>query len=250
MTGHKIPVFVGPSLDRGDRQGDEFDWRPPAQAGDLLALIERPPPRVCLIDGLFDRCAAPWHKEILLLMAAGTQVLGAASMGALRACELDRFGMVGVGVIYQAYRGGRLVGDDEVALVHATARLGWAPLSVPMVEMRATLVRGCRAGLLSPRLARRLRQHLHAIHYEERDWPAMEDRCLDLGLGDRASFRAIAAGHVRLKRSDALSCLRVARSAEIARPAAVPPPPTVFIRRLAREIGVEPALDRALRGAR
>ena len=48
-------------------------------------------------------------------MAAGTQVFGAASMGALRAAELAPFGMIGVGAIFAAYRDGRLTGDDEVA---------------------------------------------------------------------------------------------------------------------------------------
>ena len=45
-----------------------------------------------------------------------------ASLGALRAAELDRFGMEGVGEIYAHYRDGRLTSDAEVALMHLSPR--------------------------------------------------------------------------------------------------------------------------------
>ena len=43
----------------------------------------------------------------------GVHVFGAASMGALRAAELDGFGMRGIGRIYAAYRDGYWPGYDE-----------------------------------------------------------------------------------------------------------------------------------------
>lgn len=236
---HPIPVFAGPSLTADDRRRAGFDWRPPAAAGDLIALLDEPPPSLCLIDGYFDRCAAPWHKEILLLMAAGTRVLGAASMGALRAAELERFGMTGIGAIFRAYREGRLTGDDEVALVHAPERLRWTPLSVPMVEVRATLVRACREGLVDPPTARRIRDAVHAIHFDSRDWPAMEQRCEATGVAGGGLLRRLAKMHVPLKRLDALQCLDAAlRGERTTRPAAVVPV-THFIAELARQRGVD-----------
>ena len=80
-----------------------------------------------LIDGLFDASPAVRHKELLQLMARGVPVIGAASMGALRAAELAPFGMIGVGRIFTAYAAGALVGDDEVALLHGPEELGWTP---------------------------------------------------------------------------------------------------------------------------
>lgn len=234
-----IPVFAGPSLSTIDRQGERFSWRGPAAAGDLIALLDDPPQQLCLIDGYFDHCAAPWHKEILLLMATGTRVLGAASMGAMRAAELAPFGMTGVGTIFAAYRHGRLTGDDEVALIHATERLNWAPLTVPMVEVRATLARACRARLLNPPLARRIRDVVHDLHFDSRDWPAMERICVDAGLLGAEHFRQLASAHVPLKRIDALQCLAEAlRTPEDSR-RPVEPPRTYFIRELARQRGVE-----------
>jgi hypothetical protein len=237
MSAAPIPVFAGPSLPPAMRPPGPFDWRAPAAAGDLLAFAERPPERLCLIDGLFGACPAPWHKELLLLMARGTRIFGAASMGALRAAELDRFGMIGVGAIYRAYRDGRLTGDDEVALVHATARLGWAPLSVPMVEVRATLAAACQARLLAVATARLVRERVHDIPFEERDWPAMALACSADGLLDADTCRRLAALHVPLKRRDALACLAQALRQTEFPPTPVEPPRTCFLEALARETG-------------
>ena len=232
-------VFAGPSLPVAMRPNGPFEWLPPAIAGDLLAWIDRPPARLCLIDGLFDSCPAPWHKELLLLMARGTIVFGAASMGALRAAELHMFGMIGIGAIFRAYRDRRLHGDDEVALLHATAQLDWAPLTVPMVEVRATLAAACRAGLIDPPLARLVRAAVRDIYFGDRDWPMMERTCLAERLLDLATFRRLAAMHVPLKRQDALECLAAAEGwSQPPRPCP-PPPDTCFIRRLAQEVGAK-----------
>jgi hypothetical protein len=239
-----IPVFAGPSLPpECRRNGKMFDWRPPAAAGDLLALLDRPPARLCLIDGFFDSCPAPWHKELLLLMSAGTIVFGASSMGALRAAELDRLGMIGVGAIYRAYRDGLLTGDDEVALVHAPERLGWAPLTVPMVEMRATLLAASRVRLISTAVARRLRDLVHDIHFDSRDWPLMRTGCVGSGLVDAETFARLESMHVPLKRIDALACLE-AVSSGVAATAIPPPPRTCFIAALQAGLAASPRASR------
>lgn len=238
MTGRRTIVFAGPSLRPGDRLRPDIEWRPPATAGDLLATLDDPPAAICLIDGLFDSFATPWHKELLLVMARGIRLFGAASMGALRAAELHRHGMAGVGAIFEAYRDGRLSGDDEVALAHATHRLSWAPLTVPMVEVRATLWRACRVRLIAPQQARAIRAIVHDIHYEDRDWPAMEERCTAVRAIGRNDFRRLANMHVELKRADALRCLDVAAACDRVH-AAPAPPITCFTRELGRQRGLE-----------
>jgi hypothetical protein len=225
-----IAVFAGPSLPAAFRPADPvFDWHPPAIAGDLLALAERPPEAVCLIDGYFDLRPAPWHKEILRLMERGVRVIGGASIGALRAAELDRFGMVGAGAIYRAFRDGRLTGDDEVALVHAPEEMDWAALSVPMVEVRATLVAARRAGLIDAHSARNIRAIAHDVYFAERNWPV-------IAKASRTPMDQIASLHVPLKRLDALACLDVARIATLSS-SAPQTPWTCFMDELARETG-------------
>jgi hypothetical protein len=240
-----IPIFAGPSL-WGCELPETFEWRPPARAGDLIGLLDDPPERLCLIDGLFDACAAPWHKELLLLMAAGTRIYGAASMGALRAAELDQFGMTGVGAVYEAYRDGLLDGDDEVALVHGPERWGWKPLTVPMVEVRATLISACRAGLLQHERARLVRRCAHDIHYDRRDWRAIEQECVGRKLLTMSEAQALQLMHVPLKQLDALLCVQAALQHDKAdvRPT---PPITIFIRELASSQAVASALPQAPR---
>lgn len=223
-------VFAGPSLPKQlRRRWSHIDWRAPAVAGDLLALVEEAPAKVLLIDGLFDEVAAVMHKEALALMAAGTRLYGASSMGALRAAELAAFGMVPLGHIAAAYCSGLLTGDDEVALVHGNARIGWKAVSVPMVEVRATLVAAVRDGLLEPALARRLRTAFHDIHYVDREWTIMARVAEPIAPGITA---VLEQRHRRLKEEDAVVAVEAALAD---RKGHAPPPPlpeTLFFQRL------------------
>ena len=122
----KVVVFAGPSLPIADRPPyEDFIWRPPVQAGDMFGLCDAHPRAVLILDGFFDERPAVRHKEILSLISEGVPVLGASSMGALRAAELHEFGMIGVGHIFNAYATGRIEGDDDVALVHGFGFPAW-----------------------------------------------------------------------------------------------------------------------------
>lgn len=164
----EVHVFAGPSLYGAARTG-EVVWHPPAAAGDMLALADDKRKTVVLIDGLFGASRSPWHKEILILLAHGITVIGAASMGALRAAELDRFGVVGVGAIYRAYARGTLVADDAVALLHAPAALGHRPLTIAEVDFRALLCHFVRERAVLPAQARAALVDIIATHYTRRD---------------------------------------------------------------------------------
>jgi hypothetical protein len=110
-------IFVGPSLYgcQVDYQPEER-WIPPARCGDILETCrQNKPSQIVLIDGVFYQDLAVWHKEILYALLQGVTVIGAASMGALRAAELDRYGMIGIGKIYQMYREGEE--DDSLVMV-------------------------------------------------------------------------------------------------------------------------------------
>jgi hypothetical protein len=243
MSRPALVIFAGPSLPPALRTADpRFGWAPPAMSGDLIRLLEDPPRSVCLIDGYFDSTPSVWHKEILLLMEAGVAIFGGASMGALRAAELDRFGMVGVGAIYRLYRSGKIEGDDEVALVHGPEELAWQPLTEPLVDVRATLAAAVRQGLLTRSAAAALRADASSLHFSERTWTAI------LGRRPLPSRLAVAGwlrhGTVRLKQRDALRCVAAAGAA-LGSPVRLRPlhvPRTCFIERLAADCGLSTAL--------
>ena len=132
-------LFAGPSLFGCEVDLAGIDSRPPARQGDLYAAVGDGANVIGLVDGYFGAVASVWHKEILFALAGGVRVLGAASMGALRAAECSAFGMEPVGEIAQSYDDGRLEDDDAVALVHAPAELDFMPISDALVDMAATL---------------------------------------------------------------------------------------------------------------
>jgi hypothetical protein len=130
-------VFLGPSLPLDQARAIlDATYLPPVQQGDLLRLLELKPRYVGIIDGYFETVPAVWHKEILLAMREGVHVFGAASMGALRAAELQPYGMIGVGKIFQWFSDETIVADDEVAVRHGPAELGYLPLNQSLVDIR------------------------------------------------------------------------------------------------------------------
>ena len=135
-----VVAFLGPTLSEDEARAVlDAEYMPPAGHGDVLRAALRRPRVIAIVDGVFERTPAVWHKEILFALSEGIHVYGAASMGALRAAELDRFGMRGVGDVYRAYAEGVLEDDDEVAVAHTDAEHGFRALSDSMVDVRATL---------------------------------------------------------------------------------------------------------------
>ena len=213
----KAIIFAGPSLPPNVRPGPEpgIEWRPPVRQGELYrAALERPA-AIGVIDGYFEVVPTVWHKEILWAMAQGIHVFGAASIGALRAAELDVFGMRGIGEIYEAYRDGVLEDDDEVAVSHGPEELGYPPLTEAMVNIRATLAEALRCGILAPDLSERLTGIAKALFYKERTYEAILQAAADRGL-PAAALRAFAdwlpSGRTDRKRLDAEAMLAAIRT--------------------------------------
>ena len=244
----RIVVFAGPSLPPKARPADPaFAWLPPAMAGDACALGGATPRAVVLIDGLFDTVPAIRHKELLTLMARGIPLIGAASMGALRAAELHRFGMIGAGRIFDAFASGRLIGDDEVAVMHGPADLDWAPFTEALVNVRATVLSAVRTGAIDGEIGRSVLTTAASTFYKERTWPGILRALADAGRLSPARSRALgdwlATGAVNLKQMDALACLEQALRVDPARRRRLAPPPaTVFAAYLADQVasGVRP----------
>jgi hypothetical protein len=131
-------------------------------------------------------------------------------MGALRAAELAPFGMVGMGQVFEAYLSGVLEDDDEVAIIHGPAELGYPPLSEAMVDIRATLAAAQAAGVVSSSLARLTADYAKALHYPHRSIAAALDRLSDIRAvaEEIARLRAwIADNFVSVKHSDAVALL-------------------------------------------
>jgi hypothetical protein len=151
-------VFVGPTLPVAEASRlVDATFLPPAGQGDVYRAVKRLRPDIIgIIDGYFHQTGSVWHREILWAMAEGIHVLGAASMGALRAAELQKYGMRGIGKVFEAFRDGRFMpfeepfeDDDEVAVIHGPPETAFVPLSEAMVDIRDTLARAAEAGVIT-----------------------------------------------------------------------------------------------------
>lgn len=142
-------LFAGPSIHGATIDLTGIELRPPAKQGDVIASVRDGAAAIGLVDGYFGGAAAVWHKEILYALSLGVSVLGAASMGALRAAECAVYGMIPVGEIAEAYLTGRLDDDAAVALVHAPPEFGSEPMSEPLVDAAATIAHLAAEGLVT-----------------------------------------------------------------------------------------------------
>lgn len=138
--------------------------------GDIYRLLGSGVQTIILIDGLFHGKAAVWQREILLALENGIEVVGATSMGALRAAELHPYGMVGHGIIFEWYRDGYIDGDDEVALIHADDSNDYLPLSEPLVNIRYNLRRAVAQKLLTATQANRLVSAAKSLSFTKRSF--------------------------------------------------------------------------------
>ncbi|MGW0801552.1 TfuA-like protein [Nonomuraea sp. NPDC002799] len=195
-----IHVFVGPTLPEKEVRAAAPAARthPPVAHGDLLRLGLGAGDVAVVIDGYYHHSAALRHKEILSVLAAGAQVAGCSSMGALRAAELHPFGMTGHGHVYEMYRSGAITSDDEVAVAH-TEPPEYTRLSEPLVNIRYALNAALAAGALTAERAERMLGTARALHYTERSWRA---------VGDLSAFLDRHPEQRDIKAADAVHTLR------------------------------------------
>jgi len=208
MTRRAI-IFAGPTLPPADRPAGDaaFEWHPPVSQGELYRAALTRPAAIGVVDGYFEVVPTVWHKEILWAMAEGIPVYGAASIGALRAAELDVFGMRGIGRVYEDFRDGVLADDDEVAVLHGPAELGYKPLTEAMVDIRATLAAASQAGILTAVAAARLTEISKSLFYKERTYSSIL-AAAGLSKPDLLALEDwLPQGRVEQKRSDAEAML-------------------------------------------
>jgi hypothetical protein len=210
----RLLVHVGPTLPAAEvhRIAPEAEVHPPVEGGMLGRTQPRAGDVIVLIDGYYRDRPAVRHKEIMHLIDNGVTVVGAASMGALRAAELDSHGMVGIGQIYQMYKAGEIDGDDEVAIKHRTAEYGYRADSIALVNLRFGTQRAVDEGVVSPETAAAVVSAAKGLVFDERTWPqitAAIQGCLSAaGLAEIPALARYCSGRpCDLKALDAVLAL-------------------------------------------
>ena len=210
-----VYVFTGPTISAAEARDElEAVYLPPAAEGDVYRVTLKRPQAIGIIDGYFQSIPAVRHKEILWAMNRGIHVFGSASIGALRAAELTAFGMEGVGTIFEFYRDGVLEDDDEVAIVHGPAEVGFRAGSEAMVDIRQTLRKAERVGVISAELGIALEKIGKELFYPDRNYSTLLCSAFERRLPETELARLrkwLPQGRVNQKREDALAMLRLIR---------------------------------------
>lgn len=194
-------LFAGPTLYGSSVPlPAAISLRPPARAGDIARAIAERPSAIGLVDGSFGSMPTVWHKEILDALDHGIAVLGAASLGALRAAECEAFGMIGVGRVFEAVRDGHILRDDAVLVIHAPAELGYRPLSIALVDLEETI----RATPFPPDTQAELLRMARRMPFPLRTHAALARHFTDRRSGDPDAIAALLDHHAsHRKRRDA-----------------------------------------------
>jgi hypothetical protein len=218
-----ILVFLGPTLRLADAEAvlDAVYLQPAAQGDILLAAHAFRPRAMILIDGQFEDRPAVRHKEILWAMAQGIVMVGASSMGALRAAELHDFGMIGVGLIYRWYRRWALSSlreargsppalapDDAVAVHSGPAELGFLQLTDSLVDLQRTFSGLMRRKVITPSERTLLTTMARDMNFRERTLAAV----LGAAGWPDGRIQEVRQTVVKQKGKDALLALHTAPS--------------------------------------
>jgi TfuA protein len=199
-------IFLGPSLSHEKaRKILDADYRPPARKGDFLRLaadFDAVEMAIGFVDGVFLQDYPPTPIEVYhLARKNGVLLVGAASLGALRAVELEKFGMVGIGKIFQLYKKGKLNADDEVAVTFASEG-DYQLQSEAMIDIRYNLYLAHKKGIINEkaknvlvRLAKETyfphRKYMYILEEARNRYPMLESEINSFGTYIRSNRKSL-----------------------------------------------------------
>jgi hypothetical protein len=181
---------------------------PPIKRGELGADLAAGYQVIGIVDGEFHQALAVTPTEVLDALRCGVKVYGASSMGALRAVELEPFGMIGSGEIFEALRARPYFADDHLGQIYLEGH-GEAP-SLPMVELALQLQARRRAGRIDATKARRIERAYLRMHFAERSLAALRARFASDPVA-LCAIRSLGGRTASVKRRDGLGLLRLIR---------------------------------------
>jgi len=197
-------IFLGPSLsvEKARKIFSLADYRPPARKGDFLKIANEQNDAgfVGFIDGVFLQDYPPTPIEVYtLLQKKNLTVVGAASLGALRAVELERFGMIGIGKIFQLYKSGKIESDDEVAVTFSEQ--DYKLQSEALIDIRYTLYWAVKDGVVQHETKNMLVKIARQIYFPARNYDEIIERAIANGTVEQEEIERLKGYLVTHRRS-------------------------------------------------
>lgn len=211
---NKPIVYLGPTLSRDEAiKILDADYRDPAKKGDFLMLSRDSDEKkyVGFVDGVFLHDYPPSPIEVYhLATRKNIELIGAASLGALRAVELEKFGMKGIGKIFQLYKNGIINADDEVAVTFV--RESNILQSEAMIDIRFNLFLAYKKGIITNQTKKRFAKIAKNIYFPFRNYEdiiKLTQQQFPLIHNELESFRRyILKNRDSLKARDAIKLLK------------------------------------------
>ena len=197
-------VFVGPSL-AGYSVPCGIDVFPPATRGALDAAVRAGYRRIGIIDGSIYGSRLPRREIARALAVPGLALYGGASMGAVRAAEMQAEGMNGIGRVYRLLRRG-WSDRDETYVLHAPAALHYRCLTWPLVNIRYTLRAMSRLGRIGREEEQAIVAYMRQVPWFERDRGSLSAAIYGACARSRPDslLQAFESSYRDVKREDAL----------------------------------------------
>lgn len=207
-------IYLGPTLSREKAiKILDADYRDPAKKGDFLMLSQDSDEKkyVGFIDGVFLHDYPPSPIEVYhLATRKNIELIGASSLGALRAVELEKFGMKGIGKIFQLYKNGIINADDEVAVTFT--RENNILQSEAMIDIRFNLFLAYKKGIITNQTKKRIAKIAKNIYFPFRNYEdiiKLTQRQFPPIYNELESFRSyILKNRDSLKARDAIKLLK------------------------------------------
>jgi hypothetical protein len=211
MEKKKIIIFIGPSLPSSEAKKIlNADYRGPVARDDVLKALNDKPYIIGIIDGVFHQKPAVSHKELLKALKSDVTIVGGASMGALRASELDDFGMIGVGRVYESYKNGDMESDDDVAVVFNQETM--EQLSEALVNITFNFQKACIKGLITKSEMKNLLEIAKSIYYPKRTYKQILNYS-NINIQKKNSLKSFLDKEgIDVKREDAILVLKRIKS--------------------------------------
>lgn len=148
--------------------------RRPIQRGDIAQAIRDGVHVVGIIDGVFQQARAVSPSELMDALRSGMRVYGSSSIGALRAVELERYGMIGVGAVFDLAKETFGFRDDFVATTLVEEEGDVRGHGLPFVAFSLNARRLVASGALASAAAEELCERYARLHFTQRNEAAFE----------------------------------------------------------------------------
>lgn len=187
----KIKIYSGLSLKKSEVSAlaSNFDFSGPVGRGQLLNDIKAGYHIIGIIDGVFHSQLAVSPSEIMDCLRNGISVFGSSSMGALRAAEIDVYGMIGVGSIYEFVKYDKNFEDDFLAQTFFDEKLSGA--SVPLIDIYLELRYLVAKGKLTKSISNLIYRHYRDTHFSLRQSLDLADFIKKSPLTNKLSSKII-----------------------------------------------------------